>query len=119
MTFTKCKYAIRTSDGLQWRDGYTFEACFSTGLIHEMAVYKEKARDALHKDNWIVGDIDTGLAVCDGRTRKDAVRKFQDVYCSKLERMVYEDKSIGGMNTYEKMCADFAEMLEAVKEGER
>lgn len=116
MTFTKCKYAIRTSDGLQWRDGYTFEACFSTGLIHEMCVYKEKARDALHRDNWIVGDIDTGLAVCDGRTRKDAVKKFQDVYCSKLERMVYDNHSIDGMNTYEKMCADFAEMLEAAKE---
>lgn len=119
MTFTKCKYAIRTSDGLQWRDGYTFEACFSTGLIHEMAVYKEKTRDALHKDNWIVGDIDTGLAVCDGRTRKDAVKKFQDVYCSKLERMVYDNNSHNGMNTYEKMCAVFAEMLEAAKEGER
>lgn len=83
-----------------------------------MAVYKEKARDALHKDNWIVSDINTGLAVCDGRTRKEAVRKFQEVYCSKLERMVYDDNSIIGMNTYEKMCSDFAEMLEAATEGE-
>ena len=119
MTFTKCKYAIRTSDGLQWRDGYTFEACFSTGLIHEMCVYKEKARDALHRDNWIVGDIDTGLAVNDGRTRKDAVRKFQYVYCSKLERMVYDNNSHNGMNTYEKMCADFAKMLENATEVKR
>lgn len=120
MTFEKCNFAIRTKDGLQWRDGYSFEACFSNGWLHEMAVYKEKARDALHKDNWIVSDINTGLAVCDGRTRRDAVRKFQDVYCSKLERMVYDDhSSIGGMNTYEKMCAVFAEMLEAAKEGER
>lgn len=118
MTFSKCKFAIRTRDGLQWRDGYAFEACFSNGWLHEMSVYKEKARDALHKDNWIVSDIDTGLAVCDGRTRKDAVRKFQDVYCSKLERMVYEDHSIDGMNTYEKMCADFGEMFETGAEGE-
>lgn len=113
MTFEKRKFAIRTSNGLQWRDGYAFEACFSNGWLHEMAVYKES------KDNWIVGDIETGLAVCDGRTRKDAVKKFQDVYCSKLERMVYDNNSHYGMNTYEKMCADFAEMLEAAKEGER
>ena len=117
MTFTKCKFAIHTRNGLQWRDGYTFEACFSTGHIHKMAVYKEKARDALHKDNWIVGDIDTGLAVCDGRTRRDAVRKFQDVYCSKLERMVYDNNSHRGMNTYEKLCSNFREMIEAAKEG--
>lgn len=83
-----------------------------------MAVYKEKARDALHKDNWIVSDINTGLAVCDGRTRKDAVKKFQDVHCSKLERMVYDNNSYHGMNIYEKMRADFADMLEAVTEGE-
>lgn len=111
MTFSKCKYAIRTSDGLQWRDGYTFEACFSTGWLHEMAVYKEKAH------NWIVVDIHTGLAVCDGPTRRDAVRKFQEVYCSKLERMVYDNNSYRGMNTYEKLCSDFREMLEAAKEG--
>ena len=119
MTFSKCKFAIRTKDGLQWRDGYAFEACFSTGQLHEMAVYKEKARYALHKDNWIVSDIDTGLAVCDGRTRRDAVKKFHDVYFSKLERMVYDNNSYRGMNTYEKMRADFAEMLEAAKEGEQ
>lgn len=118
MTFTKCKFAIRTSDGLQWRDGYIFKACFSTGHLHKMAVYKEKARDALHKDNWIVGDIDTGLAVCAGSTRRGAVRKFQEMYCSKLERMVYENSSFDGMNTYEKMCADFSKILEAAKEGE-
>lgn len=118
MSFTKCKYAIRARNGLQWRDGYTFEACFSTGQLHKMAVHKEKASDALHKDNWIVGDIDTGFAVCDGRTRKDAVKKFQDVYCSKLERMVYDNNSYYGMNAYEKMCADFSKMLEAAKEGE-
>lgn len=112
MTFEKRNFAIRTRDGLQWRDGYIFEACFSNGWLHEMAVYKEKARDALHRDNWIVSDINTGLAVCDWRTRKDAVKKFQDVHCSKLERMVYDDNSHHGMNTYEKMCADFAEMLE-------
>ena len=117
MSFEKCKFAIRTSDGLQWRNGYTFVACFSTGHLHKMAVYKEKARDALHKDNWIVGDIDTGLAVCDGRTRRDAVRKFQDVYCSKIERMVYDNNSYRGMNTYEKLCVVFAEMLVAEKEG--
>lgn len=43
-------------------------------------------------------------------------RKFQEVYCSKLERMVYDNNSHRGMNTYEKMCAVFAEMLEAAKE---
>lgn len=112
MTFRKSKFAIRTKDGLQWRDGYAFEACFSNGWLHEMAVYKEKARDALHKDIWIVGDINTGFAVCDGRTRKDAVKKFQDVHCSKLERIVFDNNSFNGMNAYEKMCADFAEMLE-------
>lgn len=116
MTFRKAKIAIRTSDCVLFEDGYIFEAAFSTGTIHEMGVHKNEAKDALHRTNWIITDIQTGLAVCEGRTRRDAVEKFQKVYCSKLERMVMSDEhwsSIPGCyeNNYEKMAREFSEML--------
>ena len=116
MTFKKAKIAIRTSDGVLFEDGYIFEAVFSTGMIHKMGVHKNEAKDALHRTNWIITDIQTGLGVCKGRTRHDAVEKFQKVYCSKLERMVISDEhwsSVSGCheNYYEKMARKFSEML--------
>lgn len=77
---------------LDYVDGYIFQACFSTGQLIDVGVYKNEARDELHKTNWVVTDVNTGLAICDGSTRKDAVKKFQKVYCSKLERLVMSNE---------------------------
>ena len=116
MTFRKAKIAIRTSDGILFEDGYIFEAAFSTGTVHEMGVHKNEAKDALHRTNWIITDIQTGLGVCEGRTRRDAVEKFQKVCCSKLERMVMNNEHWSGVpgcyeNFYEKFAREFSEIL--------
>lgn len=102
---------------IQEVEGYTFEAVFSTGQIHLMGVHKNVAKDALHKTNWMITDISTGLGVCEGNTRRDAVKKFQDVYCSKLERMVYDNSHWSSChdcreNIYEKLQREFSDLLE-------
>ena len=113
MGYRKSRIPIRTSKGFDRRDGYKFDACFSNGQLFEMGVYRNS------KKHWIVSDINTGLAVCYGITRIDAVKKFQDVYLSKLERMVYSNEHYSSVpscheNFYEHMTAEFQAML---KEG--
>ena len=96
-----------------YRNGYTFDACFSNGELFEMGVYKNG------KKQWNISDLNTGRVVCYGLTRVDAVKKFQDVYLSKLERMVYSNEHYScvpscQVNYYEHMTAEFQTML---KEG--
>lgn len=100
---------------LDYVDGYIFQACFSTGQLVDMGVYKNEARDALHKTTWVVTDVNTGLAICYGSTRKDAVEKFQKVYCSKFERIVMSDEHYSSApscheNYYEHMTRELDEM---------
>lgn len=101
MGYRKSRIPIRNKTGFDRRDGYKFDVCFSNGELFEMGVYKNS------KGQWIISDINTGLAVCYGITRVDAVKRFQNVYLSKLERMVYS-------NFYEHRTAEFQTML---KEG--
>ena len=113
MGYRKSRIPIRTKDGVEYRDGYKFDACFSNGELFEMGVYKS------HNKQWNVSDINTGLAVCYGITRIDAVKKFQDVYLSKFERIVMSNEHYSSVpscneNFYEHQTAEFQAML---KEG--
>lgn len=104
---------LRKENQADYRDGYTFDTCFSNGELFEMGVYKNS------KKQWIISDLNTGLMVTYGKTRVDAVKKFQDVYLSKLERMVYSNEhyscvSSCNENWYEHATAEFQAML---KEG--
>lgn len=93
------------------RDGYTFEYMFSNGHLHTLGVYKDLATDALHKTRWIVIDLGTGYAVCDGATRTEAVKSVFDVFGSKLERRVFSNVHYphrdSFTNQYEYMCDEF------------
>ena len=101
---------------LDVQDGYTFEYMFSNGHLHTLGVYKDLAKDALHKTRWIVVDLGTGYAVCDGSTRAEATKKVFDVYGSKLERMVFSNVHYphrdSYTNQYEYMCDEFNKMRE-------
>ena len=113
MGYRKSRIPIRTKDGIEYRDGYKFDACFSNGQLFEMGVYKS------HKKQWNISDINTGLAVCYGITRVDAVKKFQGVYLSKFERIVmsnehYSSSASCHENFYEHQTEEFQAML---KEG--
>ena len=113
MGYRKSRIPIRTKDGFEYRDGYKFDACFSNGELFEMGVYKNS------KGQWIVSDLNMGLLVNYGKTRVDTVKKFQDVYLSKLERMVYSNEHYSCVpscheNFYEHKTAEFQAML---KEG--
>ena len=99
MGYRKLRIPIRTKDGFEYRDGYKFDACFSDGQLFEMGVYKSS------KKQWIISDINTGLAVCYGKTRVDAVKKFQDVYLSKFERIARTER-------YEHDSAEFRFLVE-------
>lgn len=113
MDYRKARIPIqlRKENQVDYRDGYKFDACFSNGELFEMGVYKNS------KGQWIVSDINTGLAVNYGKTRVDAVKRFQSVYLSKVERMVYSNAHYSSVpscheNYYEHMTAEFQAMLE-------
>ena len=113
MGYRKMRFPIRTANKVEYRDGYTFDACFSDGTLFEVGVFKNG------KKQWNVTELNTGLALCYGVTRVDAVKKFQDVYLSKLERMVYSKEHYSCVpgcyeNFYEHETAKFQAML---KEG--
>ena len=117
MGYRKARIPIRLhrENQADYRNGYKFDACFSDGQLFEMGVYKND------KKQWIVSDINTGLAVCYGVTRVDAVKQFQDFYLSKLERMVYSNEHYSCVpscneNWYEHATAEFSTILE-LKEG--
>lgn len=107
------RFPIRTANKVEYRDGYTFDACFSDGTLFEVGVFKNG------KKQWNITELNTGLVICYGVTRIDAVKKFQDVYLSKLERMVYSNEHYSSVpscneNYYEHLTAEFQAML---KEG--
>ena len=104
MGYRKMRFPIRTANKIEYRDGYTFDACFSDGTLFEVGVFKNG------KKQWNVTELNTGLALCYGVTRVDAVKKFQDVYLSKLERLVFHND----WNVYSEKKAEFQAML---KEG--
>lgn len=111
MGYRKSRIPVRIKNGFDRRDGYKFDACFSDGQLFEMGVYKNP------KGQWIVSDLNTGLLVNYGKTRVDAVKQFQDVYLSRLERMVYSNEHYSSVpscneNWYEHATAEFKAMLE-------
>ena len=113
MGYRKSRIPIRNKNGFDSRDGYKFDVGFSNGELFEMGVYKNS------KGQWIISDINTGLMVTSGKTRVDAVKRFQDIYLSKLERMVYSNERYSCSpscheNFYEHRTAEFQTML---KEG--
>lgn len=119
MGYRKARIPIRLHKENQadYRNGYTFDACFSNGELFEMGVYK--ISEGRNRGQWIVTDLNTGLLVNYGKTRVDAVKKFQDVFLSKFERAVYSDEHYSCVpscheNYYEHMTAEFQAML---KEG--
>lgn len=113
MGYRKARIPIRLHKENQadYRNGYTFDACFSNGELFEMGVYKNS------KGQWIISDLNTGLMVTYGKTRVDAVKKFQDVYLSKLERIVYSNEHYSSVpscneNWYEHATVEFSAVLE-------
>ncbi len=113
MGYRKARIPIRLHKENQadYRNGYKFDACFSDGQLFEMGVYKNS------KGQWIVSDLNTGLLVNYGKTRVDAVKKFQDFYLSKFERIVMSNKHYScspscHKNWYEHATAEFQAMLE-------
>ena len=113
MGYRKSRIPIRTTGGIEYRDGYKFDACFSNGELFEMGVYRNG------KKAWIVSDLNTGLMICASVTRVDAVKRFQDVYLSKFERIVMSNEHYSSVpscheNFYEHQTAEFQAML---KEG--
>ena len=113
MGYRKSRIPIRLHKENQpdYRDGYKFDACLSNGELLEMGVYKNS------KGQWIISDLNTGLMVNYGKTRIDAVKKFQDVYLSKLERIIYSNVHYSSFpscheNFYEHWTAEFQAMLE-------
>lgn len=113
MGYRKMRFPIRTANKVEYRDGYTFDACFSDGTLFEVGVFKNG------KKQWNVTELNTGLAICYGDTRVDAVKKFQDYYLSKLERYVMSNEHYSSSpscheNFYEHQTAEFQAML---KEG--
>lgn len=117
MTFTKKRFPIRArNDVVIMVDGYTFEAVFSTGQVHEMGVHRNG------KECWHVTDLNTGYYVNVGATRKKAVEMFQKHHCSRLERMVYSNEHYSSSpacheNTYEHMANEFAELVDEYERG--
>ena len=114
MGYKKARIPIRLKgDVVKYVDGYTFEACFSNGRLWLMAVYKNSETHGL----WTVTDWHTGYAVCYGKTRGDAVTKFQNTYLSKIERLVFSNEhysKFGSENWYEAKSREFAESIEKV-----
>lgn len=108
MTFERCCKFVRLDNKVRQVSGYLFEACFSTGEHHPMFAHKAICKKG--KCIWTVTDVKTGLAVNYGTTRKDAVKRFQGVYCSKLERM-------RNYNAYEKLQREFSELLDDYERG--
>ena len=113
MGYRKARIPIRLhrENQADYRNGYKFDACFSDGQLFEMGVYKNS------KGQWIISDLNTGLMLTYGKTRVDAVKRFQDVYLSKLERMVYSNEHYSSVpscneNWYEHATAEFQAMLE-------
>lgn len=104
MGYRKARIPIRLNkeNKADFRNGYKFDACFSNGQLFEMGVYKNS------KGQWIVSDLNTGLLVNYGKTRVDAVKKFQDVYLSKFERIVSTEN-------YKRESAEFRFITEAGK----
>jgi len=95
-----------------YEDGYKFDACFSNGKLFEMGVYKNS------KGQWIISDLNTGLAVCWGKSRTDAVKRFQSDYLSRFERMIYDNSKKYAPNCnchenwYEHQTEEFQTLLE-------
>ena len=115
MGYRKARIPIRLhrENQVDYRNGYIFDACLSNGELFEMGVYKNS------NGRWLVSDLNTGILVCVGKTRVDAVKKFQDVYLSKFERLVYDNNRYCSAswcheNWYEHETAEFQAML---KEG--
>ena len=63
MAYRKRQIPIRVNDHVEYKSGYTFDACFSTGQLFEIGVFKAD------NNQWHVSDLNTGCAVCYGKSR--------------------------------------------------
>ena len=114
MAYRKKRFPIRKRDGVvEHVNGYVFDACFSDGMLFPVGVFKSATKHNL----WTVSDLNTGMAINYGSTRVDAVKKFQQTYCSKLERTVYNNDHSNATheNWYETKTREFAELLGSAK----
>jgi len=114
MKYKKAKFLISNGESLREVSGYTFEAMFSTADVHMLGVHHEKGTARKHA-HWVVTDLNTGLLVNEGATRKEAVELFMSVNLSKLERLVYSNVHYSASpacheNSYEHLCSVFEEM---------
>lgn len=115
MAYRKRKLAIRKRDNaVEFVNGYEFDVCFSEGTLFSVGVFKSARKHNL----WTVTDVNTGYAICYGNSRVDAVRKFQQTYLHKLERMVFSNERYTPLkpeNWYETKTAEFAKLVEGVR----
>ena len=125
MTFEKAKFPIyATSKGERYArfvSGYKFEAFTGEIPFFEMGVYKDDCPGSIYP--WTVTDLNTGMAVCIAKTRKEAVEVFQRRYASRLKRMILDNKHWSSdiacyENTYEKLSREFGELLKAAQDAQ-
>lgn len=87
-------------------EGYTFATQLPQSMeTVEIGVYKRNAYNKTVKGMaaWVVTDLETGLIICEGDTRKKAVEKFLTVYASKYDRLRHDNYG----KFYEIMVLDF------------
>ena len=72
MKFYKDGFKSMTKDGLAERSGYRFDYKLGDGTMTQLGVYKSDG-------SWVVIDLDCGMRVCDGATRKEAVGNAEGI----------------------------------------
>ena len=102
MKMAKGTFMSKVRGGMEKREGYTFDLLLTDNTIKKMGVYKgEKA--------WSVIDLDTGMSLCTGRTRAEALEtaKSQDLRARFAARL--NDKEYG------KLVRELKNMLDDAK----
>ena len=117
-TFPICKSVSYTDEktGKRERDviavmaeGYKFDYCNSDAEIVKLGIYHAAKSDAIASDLWYVVDLDCGMAVAMGKTRKAAYDSFVNGRASKWERFIASDSS---KMKYLELRAMFANAIE-------
>ena len=102
MKLTKGTFMSKVGKGMEERSGYTFDLLLTNNVIKRMGVYKGEK-------SWSVIDLDTGMKLCTGRTRSEALEtaKSQDLRERFAARL--NDKEYG------KLVREWKNMLDDAK----
>ncbi len=102
MKLEKNTFMSKVGKSMEERDGYTFDLLLTDGVIKKMGVYKGEK-------GWSVIDLDTGMNLCTGRTRAEALEtaKSQDLRARFAARL--------GDKEYGKLVREWKNMLDDAK----